>query len=79
MKVHGLKPVGNSDVSTIKSLLPCPWCGLEPVWAWDEYDWHTVSCMNPKCPVGPCVGGKTCRQDAEEAWNNRPEKKGDET
>lgn len=54
------------------ALLPCPFCGGEPVVPWTRIDaettWWSVECLSCGCQLG-------CRGSAEQAiehWNTRP-------
>lgn len=61
----------------MNELKPCPFCGGEsrlhehpPVCSITGY-W--VECSNGGCPVGPVSHAFDSRQDAIDAWNNRPD------
>ena len=65
-----------------RNLKDCPFCGgladyfkQSPPWGIGKAMW-SVGCTNDACPVHPETPAYQQKEDAEDAWNTRPEKKG---
>jgi hypothetical protein len=55
------------------SLLPCPFCGTQPVFReWSSERWTVeITCLNKACAVRPHTSLCKDRDDARILWNRR--------
>lgn len=69
----GLKTESDEEQSRPTELLPCPFCGAQPladVFEDEEDYFHFVSCENGACPASVCTTGHT-PEAAAALWNTR--------
>lgn len=61
------------QASAPSDLLPCPFCGAQPVadvFEDEEDHFHLLSCENKACPANVCAVGNT-GEEAAALWNTR--------
>lgn len=51
-------------------ILPCPFCGIDPVWVKDRYGGQ-LECHNVECYAQPSIRADD-EDDAIAVWNRRP-------
>lgn len=67
------KPAGATTPILEDSLLPCPFCGAQPVFReWSSERWTVeITCLNKACAVRPHTTLCRNRDEARILWNQR--------
>lgn len=66
--------MNTNDLDTKTLLLPCPFCGAQPVtdvFEDEECHFHFVNCVNEECPAASVFVSGASPEEATALWNTR--------